>query len=168
MSQEAARRVLQVVPAVEHQPPVAFCGHCGARPENPPTTDPQSRVCQDCQLGLLLEAPGDVAPGPGDPFVVINGSLVVCALSKSAEEMLGLPESDAVNRHIGEFLMPADVEARGPDNLVGAILSAAVGDGEPQTVIVRPADEFGVRLWVRIGPCGPPRAAIMVLAAGRD
>jgi hypothetical protein len=167
MSGQAARRVLQVVPAVEQQPSVAFCGHCGARPEHALTSDPNSRVCESCQLGLLLEAPGDVAPGPGDPFVVINGSLVVCAVSGGAEDLLGVGESDAVNRHIGEFIMPADVEARGPDNLVGAILAAAVGDGEPQTVVVRPADEFGVRLWVRIGPCGPPRAALLVLTAER-
>jgi len=163
---EAARR-LHVVPEVQQQPTVAFCGHCGARPEHFPGTDAHSRVCQECQLGLLLETSADVAPALGDPFVVINGSLVVCALSENAEQLLGVGETEAVNHHIGEFLMPADVEARGQDNLIGAILAAAVGDGEPQTVVVRPTDEFGVRLWVKIGSCGPPRAALLVLSAAR-
>jgi PAS domain-containing protein len=166
MSEAAARR-LQVVPSVEQQPTVAFCGHCGARPEHFADADVRARVCPQCELGLLLESSADVAPGPGDPFVVINGSLVICALSENAEDLLGVSETDAVNHHIGEFLMPADAEARGQDNLIGAILSAAVGDGGPQTVVVRPADEFGVRLWVKIGSCGPPRAALLVLSAAR-
>jgi len=89
---EAARR-LHVVPEVQQQPTVAFCGHCGARPEHFPGTDAHSRVCQECQLGLLLETSADVAPALGDPFVVINGSLVVCALSENAEQLLGVGET---------------------------------------------------------------------------
>ena len=35
-------------------------------------------------------------------------------------------------------------------------------------VVLRPAKEFGIRFWARIAPCGPPKAALLVLADGRS
>jgi hypothetical protein len=125
-------------------------------------------VGSDCELGLILHAPADVAPRAQDPFLVIDGSLVVCALSARAEKLLGVLETRAINRPIGDFIVPADCEAGRPDSLVSAVMAAAFGEGEPQTVVVRPAGEYGVRLWVRVGPCGPPSAALLVLADARS
>jgi hypothetical protein len=34
--------------------------------------------------------------------------------------------------------------------------------------VLRPAKEFGIRFWARISPCGPPKAALVVLADGRE
>jgi hypothetical protein len=31
--------------------------------------------------------------------------------------------------------------------------------------VIRPRDEFGVRFRARIGPCGPPHAALLVLTS---
>jgi hypothetical protein len=74
---------------------------------------------------------------------------------------------DVVNSHIGDLLVPADIEIAGPESLVNLIVHAARGTGETHHVVLRPAKEFGIRFWARIAPCGPPRAALVVLADGR-
>ena len=140
---------------------VAFCGHCA----RPPADAHRSRVCGHCGLGLVLRAPSDVAPRDGEPFLVIDSSLSVCAVSAEAEELLGIVETDAVNQHVADFLVPADANAPSSDNLLALLVAAASGGGEPRTAVVRPRSEFGVRFRVRIGPCGPPHAALLVLAA---
>ena len=79
----------------------------------------------------MLEATADVAPTAGDPFLVLDSSLSVCAVSDAAERLLATPETDAVNRHVTELLVPADAEAQGPANLAVAVTWAARGDGNP-------------------------------------
>jgi len=140
---------------------VAFCGHCGQAPPGPQP----SRVCGHCGLGLVLSASSDVAPRNGEPFLVIDSTLSVCAVSAEAEELLGIDETTAVNRHIADFLVPADANAPSSDNLLALLVVAASGGGAPRTAVVRPRTEFGVRFRVRIGSCGPPHAALLVLAA---
>lgn len=124
--------------------------------------DPASRVCESCGFGLILKAGDDVAPSLGDAFMVLDGSLSVCAVSAEAEVLLATRETDAVNRHITELLVPADAEAQGPANLAVAVTWAARGDDGTQRVVVRPANTFGVRLTARIASCGPPTAALVV------
>jgi hypothetical protein len=140
---------------------VSFCGHCA----RPPVQAQPSRVCGHCGLGLVLQAPKDVAPRDGEPFLVIDSTLSVCAVSAEAEALLGMDETKAVNQHIADFLVPADANAPSSDNLLALLVSAASGGGEPRTAVVRPRTEFGVRFRVRIGPCGPPHAALLVLTA---
>ena len=155
---------------VEKGPQRLFCGHCGKPPDreaNAKKADPESRVCSSCGMGLLLEAPADVAPTPNDPFLVVDGSLTICALSRAAEELLGTTETEAVNRHIGEFLVPGDSETPKGTNLGALLAWAARGDTPGKSVVVRPTNTFGVRYWARVGPCGPPRAALLVLADAR-
>jgi hypothetical protein len=141
---------------------VSFCSHCGARPETGDTSYPISRVCASCGLGLLLESAADVAPAAGDAFLVLDGSLSVCAVSAAAETLLATQETDAVNRHVTELLVPADAESQGRENLAVAITWAARGDDGARTAVVRPANTFGVRLTVRIAGCGPRPAALVV------
>ena len=142
-----------------------FCGHCGRAPSADVAGQP--RVCQKCGLGLLISAPRDIAPKASDPFVVVDGSLTVCALSREAERLLGIMETDAVNRHIAEFLVTGDAETKTAENLASTLTWAARGDSSSQNVVVRPANTFGVRYWARVGPCGPPNAALLVLADAR-
>jgi len=142
---------------------VAFCGHCGIAPA--PEVAPQSRVCGHCGLGLVLQAPADVAPRGDEPFLVIDSTLSVCAVSAGAEELLGIDETSAVNKHVVDFLVPADANAPSADNLLVLLVEAASGSGEPRTAVVRPREEFGVRFRARIGPCGPPHAALLVLTS---
>jgi hypothetical protein len=119
-------------------------------------------VCAECGLGLLLECAEDVAPEPGDPFLVLDHTLSVCAVSAAAERLLATPEIDAVNVPIGNLLMPADAEGSGGAGLAAAIIWAARGDAGVTRAVVRPANTFGVRLNVRVAGCGPPRAALLV------
>jgi hypothetical protein len=144
------------------RPSILFCGHCGRAPADS-LGDPSARVCRRCGMGLVLEAPADAAPTGSDPFLVVDGSLTICALSRHAERLLDVSETDAVNRHIGEFLVPAEADSTG-SNLASLLTRAVRDDLEPHSIAVRPANTFGVRYWARIGPCGPPRAALVVLA----
>jgi hypothetical protein len=158
------RPALFVVPDPAHEAPapiVSFCTHCGARPEAEEACGPAERVCGRCHLGVLLETRADCAPRPGDAFLVIDNSLSVCAVSAAAEKLLATQETDAVNRHITELLVPADTETGG-ETLAVAITWAARGDSGTRRVFARPAHTFGVRLSARIGSCGPPRAALLV------
>lgn len=148
-------------------PQVLFCGHCGQRAD---TLDivPSSRVCDRCNLGLLISAETSAAPTREDPFLLVDGTLSICGLSRKAEDLLLTTESETVNRHITDLLVPADIELAGPEALVSTIVHAARGEGEIQHVVLRPAREFGIRFWARIAPCGPPKAALLVLADGRS
>jgi hypothetical protein len=119
-------------------------------------------VCPNCELGLLLHASSDVAPTRGDAFLVLDASLSICAVSAAAEDLLATRETEAVNRHITELLVPADAEAQSSSNLAVAVTWAARGDGQTRRVMVRPANTFGVRLGARIASCGPPTAALVV------
>jgi hypothetical protein len=156
---------LRLVPAVaEPRPQKTFCGHCGEEPSG----DIHGRVCESCGLGVLLSANAEAAPGPNEPFMIVDGSLCVCAVSRVAEELLGTDETEAVNRHLSEFLVPADAEASGPENLMDLVINAASDTSEAHVAVVRPPDEFGIRFRVQVGACGPPRAALLVLSDGWD
>ena len=87
-------------------------------------------------------------------------------MSALAEELLQVSETDAVNRHVNELLVPADAEVSGPGYLVNLLIHAARGEGEVHEVVLRPTAEYGIRYWARIGPCGPPRAALRVIGDG--
>ena len=121
-----------------------------------------SRVCESCNLGLLLQAEARDAPPQNGAFLVVDDSMSVCVVSASAERLLATSETDAVNRHLTELLVPADVEASGPANLAVAVTWAARGAGGARKVFVRPANTFGMRVAARIASCGPPKAALLV------
>jgi hypothetical protein len=161
-----ARGALAVIGAPHPQgdavPGVWFCSHCAARATAPRSNDPGSRVCGDCGFGLLLETSADLAPRRGGAFMVLDRWLSVAAVSAGAERLLATRETDAVNRHLTELLVPADAEAQGPSNLAAAVTWAASGDETARSVVVRPANVFGIRLKARITTCSPPRAALLV------
>jgi hypothetical protein len=142
---------------------VSFCGHCAMQPEPVAHAQP-SRVCGHCGLGLVLQAGADLAPGRDEPFLIIDTTLSVCAVSAAAEELLDIDETKAVNKHVADFLVPADANAPSAENLLALLVEVAGGSGEPRTTVVRPRQEFGVRFKARIGPCGPPHAALLVLS----
>jgi hypothetical protein len=150
-----------VPPPAPEAPEVTFCGHCGIRPQSDEATSP-TRVCASCGLGLLLRCGDDVAPAPGDPFLVLDHTLSVCAVSAAAEKLLATREIDVVNAHITRLLVPADAEGSDSAGLSAAITWAARGDTGVHRTVVRPANIFGVRLQARIAGCGPPRAALLV------
>jgi hypothetical protein len=150
----------------ERQPEVLFCRHCGAVPDRPA---PQlaSRVCDRCSLGMVVAAPADAVPAPDAPFLLVDSSLMVCSVSRMAEPVLGVGATDAVDRPLTDLLVPADCEASGPESLINLVVHAARGEGDVQPVVLRPTSEFGIRFWAKVGPCGPPRAAVVTLSDGR-
>jgi len=141
-----------------------FCGACGAPGPADITPPPFARACDACGEGLLLEAVDALAPRPGDPFLLVDEALTVRSLSPAAAEMLAVAPEAAVGRPVRELLCAADAEA-GPTGALASAITAAASDGteEPTRLTLRPADVFGVRLPARIGVCGPPRAALVVL-----
>jgi PAS domain-containing protein len=159
----SARPLLRLVPdPAEPTPVVSFCGHCGEAPPTPMAA--RSRVCALCGLGVVITAAADLAPRSGEAFVIVDRQLKLCALSRGAERVLGVDEPDAVHRHVGDFLEPADAEAGSGDELLqGIIASAAMGFAPPRSVVVRPSGEYGVRYAARVGSCGPPEGALIVL-----
>jgi len=158
------RAGLRLVPSVvDDSPLVRFCGYCGAPPaDDAPAGGPT--ICHSCELGVLLSASALVAPKPGDPTLVIDGALSICAVSQAAEDLLGVEEPELVNRHVAELLVPAHAETRGLDNFISLIVSAARGDVPVHDAVVRPAGVFGVRYVARVGACGPAAAALVVLS----
>jgi PAS domain-containing protein len=154
--------------ATGHATPWAwFCGHCAAPAPGDIAPAPSARVCRACGLGLLLETRADAVPTERDAFVVIDSALLVQAVSRRAQSLLALTEEEAVNRPISDLLMSADAEAQG-SRLSAAIVQAADGASEPISTFVRPWNTFGVRIRARIAPCGPPRAALLVLDSPRE
>jgi hypothetical protein len=157
------RPALRLVHDCEHEGAWAwFCGHCSAPAPGDDPPAPAARVCQECGLGLLLETRADSVPSPDDAFLVIDDSLRVQALSRHAESLLAVSEEAAVNQPVAGLLVPADAEGSEPGRFANAV-ARALGDEDPAQIFVRPWNTFGVRLRARISPCGPPRAALVVL-----
>ncbi len=145
-----------------------FCGHCAAPSPGGAAPPPTARVCTSCGLGLLLEAREDVVPASRDAFLVVDSSLLVQAMSREAQLLLGVTEELAVNKPVSELLVPADAEAQGRAGFAAAIAIAADGqDPDTSRCFVRPWNTFGVRMRARVATCGPPRAALIVLDNGR-
>lgn len=144
-----------------------FCGHCAAPSPGGSAPPPSARVCAPCGLGLLLEAREDEIPSPRDAFLVVDSALLVQAMSREAQSLLGMREEAAVNRPVAELLVPADAETQGSTGFAAAIAQSAEGDyAESTSRFVRPWNTFGVRMCARISTCGPPRAALIVLEQG--
>jgi hypothetical protein len=142
-----------------------FCGHCAAPSPDGQAPAPAARVCRSCSLGLLLEAPSDVIPTSRDAFLVVDSALLVQAMSRKAEVLLDRSEEVAVRRPVRELLVPAEAEAESSGAFAQAIADAIGGGEQPASAFVRPWNTFGVRIRARIAPCGPPRAALLVLDA---
>lgn len=158
----SSRPQLRVVPdAPAPAPAVQFCGHCGEAPPTPMAA--RSRVCALCGLGVVISAAQDLAPAPGGSFLIVDRQLKVCGVSRAAERLLAIDEPSAVHRHVTEYLEPADAEAGARDELVQAIVASAGGPVPARRLVLRPAGEYGVRYSARVGSCGPPAAALVVL-----
>jgi PAS domain-containing protein len=123
----------------------------------------RTRPGADALARLLLEAAPAVAPAPDEPFLIVDDSLAVCAVSRQAERLLGVAETEVVHRHVTAFVVPADHRAAPPFNVVSLVGRAARGAAEPRPVVVRPADTFGVRWWARVASCEAPTAALLVI-----
>jgi PAS domain-containing protein len=165
-NQRSALRLVavpQTDPATAPAEHVWFCSHCGERRDDIDPPAPHARVCESCSLGLLMEAREDLAPAPGDPFLLVDDRLRVHGMSAGAERLLGLIESEGQGRPIGELLVAPDAEPARGNSLSAMIADVASGGEAEATTYLRPWNTFGVRMRARISSCGPPRAVLIVL-----
>jgi len=149
----------------ESADPVWFCGYCGAPPIYTGAPAPVARVCGHCGQGLMLESHAEAAPRHGEGFLVVDSRLAIQAVSKQAEELLGIPEQEATDRQLGDLLIGADAELALQEGLRAILESASTGHDPPGSTFVRPRATYGVRMRARISACGPPRGALIVLEA---
>lgn len=116
---------------------------------------------------MLLEAPAQALPSSRDAYLVIDSGLLVQAMSRRAETLLAMTEEVAVHRPLSELLVPADAEVGRAGGFAGVVAEAMAGEDRVGHAFVRPWNTFGVRMRVRIAPCGPPRAVLLVLESQR-
>ena len=107
-----------------------FCGHCAAPSPGGAAPPPTARVCTSCGLGLLLEAREDAVPSGRDAFLVVDSALLVQAMSREAQSLLGVTEEMAIDKPVAELLVPADAEAQGRPGFAASIAT-------PRTVRIR-------------------------------
>jgi PAS domain-containing protein len=117
-------------------------------------------------MGLFLRAPSHSAPAEHETFLVVDDLLRIRAVSRGAERLLGMHETQLIDSHVGEVLVPAEATPEGSARL--AVLVARVASGAERgdrahPIAVRPRDTYGVRYAARIGPCSPDSAALIVL-----
>ncbi len=157
----ASTAALKLVPATREaaRPHRWFCDACGAPASNAGPPLPMARTCSACARGVLVEAAEELAPEEGDAFLLVDESLTVAACSQAAEALLD--RESLIGLRCGELLEVASLEAHGA-SLAAVVAAAAHGEAEPRALTVRPVGEFGVRHRLRIGTCGPPRAALLV------
>jgi PAS domain-containing protein len=142
---------------------VTFCSHCGNPPDSLETS--RSRICDRCQLGLLLEARAELAPAPGDAFVVIDEELRVCALSDGAERLLGIGEPLVIHRSIDELLTAADGDERERGEPLRTLRAAARRpDRSVSEATLVGLGGLGGPFKARIGACIAPPAVLVLLS----
>ena len=141
------------------RPVAAFCGRCALPPSRRGAAAPASRVCEHCGLGLVLQAPAASAPSVRDAFVVVDRWARVCALSGVAETLLAVAEREAVGRPIIQLVVPATDDGGGQAMVA---MLRAVARGTQDAGLARGV-AAGQTVAIRVGPCWPPRAALLVL-----
>jgi hypothetical protein len=142
--------------------PVSFCTHCGRRAVS---IGPRARICARCELGLMLQADSELAPSPGDAFIVVDRDLLVCAVSAGAERVLGAREPTLIHATVDQLLRGAgetDAEA-GERSLLDLLRAATRGRAAIEQTVVSLVDRAADGFTARLGPCGPPAAALLVL-----
>jgi hypothetical protein len=142
-----------------------FCGYCGNPHDKEEPPQPLARVCGKCGFGLLIEAPGPVAPDPREAFLVVDHELRVQAVGRRAEDLLNVRENFVVGTELTELLLPIDSEKTGGGTLTDAVFAAASDEHMPVPVhlALRGVHDPNLVIRARIGRCGPAPAALLVL-----
>lgn len=139
-----------------------FCTHCGTlfdAPATAPERPLKGRVCSRCALGVVLTCASDLLDRGGAAFLVVTSDLRVSAASEAAEELLG--NGDGL---YGRPLLSVITSPVGVAELARRVVRAAAGDRGVATLPVEAsAAKVGVTLEARIGGCGSPPAALVVV-----
>jgi hypothetical protein len=124
---------------------VYFCTDCGVLSHDAP-----ERVCAECGMGVMLSCAPELLLRSGAAFLVVKSDLRISAASTATEPILG---DDLVGRPLLEVLS-------GDPALPRWIGRAAMGSRRVATVALRRGPR---RIDARIGACGDPPAALLVL-----
>lgn len=140
-----------------------FCTHCGSLFEaNGATAERplRGRVCSRCGLGMVLTCAQELLDQPGGAFLVVTTDLRVSAASEAAEKLLGADEG-----LYGRPLLSILTSPAGVAELARRVVRAAMGVRVVEQMAVEPAAKklAGVALEARIGSCGAPPAALVVV-----
>jgi hypothetical protein len=148
---------------------VRFCSRCGATAEAREPSGPEpglERVCGECGMGVLLTCAREAAPGRAEVFLVVNEDLTISAVSDAGEGVFGSEAS-----LVGSSLLSSISTPLGDETLTRLIGEVATGSREVHTVPLHAAGPRARRfrkLDGRIATCGPPRAALIVVAGRFD
>jgi len=135
-----------------------FCTHCAelfAAPTAPPDKPSRGRVCGNCGLGVILTCSSATLTAPRAAFLVVTADLRVSAASRAAEDLAAIPDGS-----YGRPLLSLLTSPAGIGELARAVIRAANGTLAPSTIPVLVASKD---LEARIGGCGNPPAALLVL-----
>jgi hypothetical protein len=160
------RHLARVQPATPHgrvrgADLTRFCTHCASLYE---VGSSRARVCPDCGLGVILTCASTTLPTTGATFLVVTADLRVSAASRHAEGMFAIPDGT-----YGRPLMSLLTSPVGVGELARLVVRAANGTYAPSTIAVTPAASKlqGHELEARIGGCGNPPAALVVIEVTR-
>ena len=140
-----------------------FCTHCGTlfdAPKSAPERPLKGRVCSRCALGVVLTCSAELLDRGGAAFLVVTSDLRISAASEAADELLG--SGDGL---YGRPLLSVITSPAGVAELARRVVRAAAGDRGVAMVPVEPSAARlpGVVLEARIGGCGDPPAALVVV-----
>ena len=139
--------------------PVRFCTHCAtveARTPAPPEQPLAGRVCTSCGLGVMLHCVEEAMPKAGSALLVVRRDGTISAASAAVEALVDTPADDLIGRPIASLLLAP----RHREELERRVDQAA---GGRQLVTTLAVVAEGTPLMARIGSCGEPRAALVVL-----
>jgi hypothetical protein len=134
-----------------------FCTHCGSLFDTPAS---RSRVCPRCGLGVVLTCSSATLDAPGAAFFVVTSDLRVSAGSRQAEDLFSVHDGT-----FGRPLLSLLTSPEGIGELPRLVVAAASGTLAPATIAVESAATKldDLRLEARVGGCGSPPAALVVI-----
>jgi hypothetical protein len=146
----------------ERPKPIRFCSRCGHPADEPPgRPELRRRICERCEMGVLLTCSRDALPGDAAAFVICTYDLSVTAVSQAGERFFG-KEEEVVGSHLLDLVM----SPLGDDQLARHAGLAAQRACDPVVMPLRlasgQANSVGT-LAARIATCGPPRAALVTV-----
>ena len=143
-----------------------FCTHCarlfdaGAPSSGNPN---RGRVCARCGLGVVLTCSSETLGTEGAAFLVVPADLRVSAASQPAEDLFGVPDGC-----FGRPLMSLLTSPAGIEEMARTVVAAASGKFAPARIPVEAASAKlpVAALEARVGGCGNPPAALVVVDVG--
>ena len=149
----------------ERSRPIRFCSRCGHPSEDPPGRVGRflrNRICQRCEMGLMLSCSRDALPGTAAAFIIVTFELLVSAVSEAGEAIFGAEQS-----RVGTPLLDLLTSPLGDHELTRHVNQAAHSPTESVVLPVRLASQDAAgrvgTMAARVATCGPPRAALITV-----